>query len=446
MNQLASNFNKRPAIRKAAAMLLILFATWQVSDAANYVTMSDGDWQDNSIWSTDGGATSCGCNPGAAVVNDSVKVEHDLTVGINIQIKSNSCVVVDSFGRLIGTTHRVDVQSGRLWVKGELHTKEIIVDPGAQFDGDGFITIANAPFNNSGISTVNGKLTIAGANRDLNNAGGAQLTIGMSGNITVATGDVVNEGLLIFAPVSCASINGGGDFNNSGASSAVVGVGAVWVGGTLINDGYWDNNVSWCADSTAGLGSLPPKDCNTSCGPLPVIIAEFTAAANDNDNVELRWMTSLELNNDYFTIEKSSDGINFNWMQEVDADGSGEYVTTDEETFDGTAFYRLSQTDMNGVRTILETREVTTTEEMKIQAFPNPFSSQLHVNLCGFNKVIDQVQILDMSGKVVWKTGGVPVVGGKGDLTIQTNNMQAGVYFLIAKEGVISRQLKIVKL
>ncbi len=54
---------------------------------------------------------------------------------------------------------------------------------------------------------------------------------------------------------------------------------------------------------------------------LPVLLTSFTATLQ-NRKVVLNWATSMEQNNKYFTIEKSTDGINFNFLTRVNGAGN----------------------------------------------------------------------------------------------------------------------------
>ncbi len=66
----------------------------------------------------------------------------------------------------------------------------------------------------------------------------------------------------------------------------------------------------------------------------------------------LEWITITEINNDYFTIERAIDGINFTEIGVIDGEGSSNseihYQFTDNNLTENTYYYRLKQTDFNG--------------------------------------------------------------------------------------------------
>ena len=90
--------------------------------------------------------------------------------------------------------------------------------------------------------------------------------------------------------------------------------------------------------------------------PLPISLISFTGSPMYKTNA-LAWKTAVESNNKYFSIEKSTDGINFEALAEVPSKGNTstgyEYSIFDNTPYAET-YYRLSQTDMDGQRTSIK--------------------------------------------------------------------------------------------
>lgn len=84
---------------------------------------------------------------------------------------------------------------------------------------------------------------------------------------------------------------------------------------------------------------------------LPIELLSFTGEKYSGYNL-LKWKTASENNNDYFTIDRSTDGIN--WFEVTTVPGAGNSnFEMDYEARDYTAdplinYYRLTQTDFNG--------------------------------------------------------------------------------------------------
>ncbi len=98
--------------------------------------------------------------------------------------------------------------------------------------------------------------------------------------------------------------------------------------------------------------------------PLPVTVLNFLARMNNSETI-LMWSTTSEINNDYFTVERSEDGLNFSPIKQVKGAGNSEikkeYITYDESPLPGTSYYRLRQTDFNGASKIFNMVSVNNT-------------------------------------------------------------------------------------
>lgn len=113
----------------------------------------------------------------------------------------------------------------------------------------------------------------------------------------------------------------------------------------LLVDNYsssgYPYNLSW--------GGTAVLDCTPVI--LPVELVSFEGRHSEGHNM-LTWITASEHNNDYFTLERSSD--NQNWSLIGKVSGAGYSETEQQYTFDdtyyseGVNYYRLSQVDFNG--------------------------------------------------------------------------------------------------
>ena len=84
---------------------------------------------------------------------------------------------------------------------------------------------------------------------------------------------------------------------------------------------------------------------------LPIELLSFSATAGE-DAVALAWSTAVEINNNYFTIERSRDGSNWEIITYVQGAGNANrvinYLWNDENPIEGISYYRLKQTDFDG--------------------------------------------------------------------------------------------------
>ncbi len=136
-------------------------------------------------------------------------------------------------------------------------------------------------------------------------------------------------------------------------------------------------------NSTNGNG------CNCTSEPfplgqvLPVKLEDFSARFA-NESVKLNWITSSEVNSDYFEVEYSSDNKEFETLGMVKAMGNSNEIQHYEYVSDNTSssnnYYRLKQVDLDGsfeMSTVIYLRKSINKEEVKV--FPNPVSSELTI-------------------------------------------------------------------
>jgi len=85
--------------------------------------------------------------------------------------------------------------------------------------------------------------------------------------------------------------------------------------------------------------------------PLPVTLVSFEATCQ-NSNELITWSTATEVNNDYFTVEKSYDGSSFFELAKIQGAGNSNvlltYSAVDNDPTKGAIYYRLKQVDFDG--------------------------------------------------------------------------------------------------
>jgi len=125
---------------------------------------------------------------------------------------------------------------------------------------------------------------------------------------------------------------------NIGSTPAVLaGVGTALAPGLSITNAY----TPWVLSSLAA--------------PLPVELVNFVTGC-DGNNVRVSWTTASEVNNNYFTVQRSDDGFSYRDVGIVAGSGTTSqmhsYSFVDTEPTWGATYYRLKQTDNNGMFTI----------------------------------------------------------------------------------------------
>lgn len=171
--------------------------------------------------------------------------------------------------------------------------------------------------------------------------------------------------------------------------------------------------------------------------PLPIELLNFNAIAIGN-TVELKWSTASEQNNDFFTIEKSKDGINYSFLQNIDGAGNSSivnhYQCTDHNPYSGLSAYRLKQTDFNGDTTYSNPVYVNFYSQPNITmlVYPNPSDGSLiQLNITPVSNEKMQLKILDAIGKQVYSNNYELNENEVNKLTIQPiEKLTQGIYFI----------------
>ena len=174
---------------------------------------------------------------------------------------------------------------------------------------------------------------------------------------------------------------------------------------------------------SAGFGFADPGAL------LPIVLLQFDATRK-KDAVEVNWVTATEVNNDYFTVQKSSDG--FEWITAAIIDGAGNSTTpisyhfTDTSPLAETSYYRLKQTDYDGTNSFSSIVAVRTKKEKEIHVFPNPTHGTVIVSNTGDALSDASFRIYNLIGK----SEILPVSVENGEYYLDFSGCKKGIYLL----------------
>lgn len=172
-----------------------------------------------------------------------------------------------------------------------------------------------------------------------------------------------------------------------------------------------------------------------SCTVLPVEITSFSGKSMSGYNT-LDWSTAAEVNNAFFILDHSADGINFTQVAELpgagtDLDGA-DYRAQDFEPFNELTYYRLKQIDLNGAykysSVIVIQSELNEIFQI-ISAYPNPVSETLHIDVISPKKDDGKLSVVDFTGKVIHQTS-VSLEDGLNLVSVPVDHLKSGVYML----------------
>jgi hypothetical protein len=175
---------------------------------------------------------------------------------------------------------------------------------------------------------------------------------------------------------------------------------------------------------------------------LPVELLSFEGYATDS-YVALEWVTAMEENFDFFTIERAGADMEFHAVGTVQGQGNSTvevfYSFEDPNPLPGKAFYRLKATDIDGsveyhpIIAVFFDRFAS--EEMKV--YPNPVT-QPTFRLVTHQFGVSEILLKDMSGRTLLSQKAQP---GENRISLP-HNIQAGAYLLVVttNSGQISQQ------
>jgi len=221
--------------------------------------------------------------------------------------------------------------------------------------------------------------------------------------------------------------------------------------------------VSTVGDTTRlpVTGSLYLNEIDFSCfsevcaGPLPVELTFFDAVDGDDCSIALEWTTATETNNDYFQLERSTDGVNYTVIGVVE--GSGNSSTANTYTFIDDApsannYYRLRQVDFAGDGSVSSQLVVKSQcfegNRNTVEIFPNPVRGKGKIKF--FNDDINdgevELSISDALGRVV-HTEMLTIGEGANLLHFNATSLIPGAYYVQLKgSNWLSASQKIVKI
>ncbi len=190
-------------------------------------------------------------------------------------------------------------------------------------------------------------------------------------------------------------------------------------------------------DDTSNETHYVTVDAGFTSNPLPVEISYFKGTAKNCESV-LTWGTASEENNDYFEIERSSDGRVFEVLGMVNGSGTSStfshYSFTDKSPIlkDGN-YYRLKQVDFDGsvnYSSFVTIDHNDCKDQFGISnVYPNPFNDELEIELGLLSGNEDvKLEMVDVLGNRV-RIENISLQNNS-KLTIPTSSLSAGVYFV----------------
>jgi hypothetical protein len=170
--------------------------------------------------------------------------------------------------------------------------------------------------------------------------------------------------------------------------------------------------------------------------PIELSIFEYNC---EHGKIRLKWTTSAEINNDYFTILGSTDANE--WMVVGNVNGAGSSLNTINYNYDvpaefsGLKYFKLSQTDFDSTTSFSSVLFTDCEKYDHVNFFPNPFNDELNFKIKSNESV--SYEITNVLGQIV-NSGDV----SKENSRISLENLASDIYFIKINNSKVHKIIK----
>jgi hypothetical protein len=337
--------------------------------------------------------------------------------------------------------------------------------------------VGTAGANGGGMVFILSGRSVSGSGT-INANGSDAANVGSSGNSDAAGGAGAGGTVIIYtagASISNLTINAkggkGGDQNDPSAEAEGPGGGGAGGYISTTNATSLTRNVNAGKNGTttssslstflpngatsgwSGIVALSPSNPYSGSVALPISLKSFSGKIK-NKVIELKWTTSSEINNDYFTLEKSGNGSDFYSIGRMNGVGNStlenEYSLIDDAPLKGKNYYRLSQTNYDGTVVRLKTICIQPDLHSDILQIssegPNPFKDLLYVDYNTEESGIVEIRLLNANAQLIKSEQLIAGYGTNSFFFSDVSDLKKGVYFLQLLQGNNkSEAVKVVK-
>ncbi|MEM8886440.1 MAG: putative Ig domain-containing protein [Bacteroidota bacterium] len=164
-------------------------------------------------------------------------------------------------------------------------------------------------------------------------------------------------------------------------------------------------------------------------------------------NAVLNWETALELNNEYFEVQRSLGGGLYQTIGRVEGAGNSSaatsytFVDDDILSLNVTNFlYRLKQVDTDGVFSF--SPQVELTIDVPFMGYPVPFDNELNIRYFPYRFDNPQIRIVSSLGQEMFRAD---IMDTSGVQYVNTESWPSGIYFIHLKSNRPNQVFKVIK-
>ena len=147
-------------------------------------------------------------------------------------------------------------------------------------------------------------------------------------------------------------------------------------------------------------------------------------------------MVASQVNNDYFTIERSVDANEWSVIGLIEGEGNTStqmtYRWTDVNSLNGVNYYRLTQTDYDGISEIFDPIALTCESSVTgYCVYPNPANEILNIDieLISYQGNDVEIEIMDINGRKI-QSQHAKLDRGYNHLEVDLSEIPSGLYMI----------------
>lgn len=163
-------------------------------------------------------------------------------------------------------------------------------------------------------------------------------------------------------------------------------------------------------------------------GVVPVTITDFTAIKH-KEYVQLKWYATYETNFKLYEIERSTDGVRFYKIGQIEGQNLANYAFTDTDLpKESIVYYRLKMIDIDASYRNSKTVAVRLNNNFSnALVYPNPTLGMLNIKLVNAITSNTNLVITDIAGRIVKQQS---LVKGQISIDMNVGSLTAGRYFI----------------
>lgn len=400
-----------------------------------------------------------------------------MSVSNNSIVTNTGTLLIPAYSSIAGSfvnngTARVD----QMDISGSFTNKGLLVSTGSQFSIGNNASFLNScrlvaqKFINSSANAANyGFLWVTGSGWGTYQNGGTMINAGYLRTATFVNNGTINN---VANNANTNNTNRNGYIRIEGGAGTDESQNNGTMTGGYVSDAYNHYNMDKAGTNTFTVYAINAYDTtnyqtasflvlncysgsNNNTGgatPLPIRLVRFTGKAYSSYN-ELNWTVADVKDMQSMELEYSADGQNFETLQLIsleNAEVSNESYSYQDSKAANTALYRIKFTDNRGLVTYssivrLASANSDAGSTSTVSYAPNPFSSNLSVNVTLSKAQNVRLEVIDLSGKTIAATVESREAGTNAFSISGLDNLTPGIYLLQVTTGSEAFKYKIVK-